>query len=142
MATPVYEGTNPLVSDRYIITATAGEDLTMGEVVEISADWTVAKPTTNPSLKFCGICLTSALSGKKVSVILRGLARAIAYGTITAGDRLGTARYGRVATIADAADADLISSAGIALAINNSRKILGRAIYGAASGGTAYILLT
>ena len=142
MSAPFYEGTTPLISDRYIITATAGEDITMGQVVEISADWTVAKPASNPSAKYVGIALTTASSGKKVSIVCRGLARAKAYGTITAGDQVGSGPGGTVETIATVTAEDCNTSAGTAAAINSARSVLGVAIAGAASGGTAYILVT
>jgi hypothetical protein len=141
MSTPIYEGTTPLVTDRYIITATAGEDLLIGQVVEITADWTAKKATSNPSAKHVGITLTAALNGKKVSIVCRGLARATAYGTITAGDSVGSAVDGKVQTIAVVTATDCNTSAGTAIAINNTRAILGVALAGAASGGTAYILV-
>ena len=141
MSAPIYEGTSPLVSDRYIITAIAGEDLTMGQVVEISTDWTVKKPTTNPSTKPFGVCLTSAKNGKSVSVVSRGLVRATAYGTINNGDMVISGPNGTVTTLALLGSGDVNTSAGTATAINNLRGILGTCIAGAASGGSAYILL-
>ena len=88
MSAPFYEGTTPLISDRYIITLTAGEDLSIGDVVEITADYTVKKPTGANSLKIAGICLTNALNGKKVTVINRGVCRVKTLGTVNAGDQL------------------------------------------------------
>jgi len=142
MSTPIYEGTTPLVSDRYIISATAGEDITVGQFVEITADWTVAKPTTNPSTKRTGVALTSALSGKKVGIVCRGLLRGKAYGAITAGDLVGSGPGGTVQTIAPITAVDCNTSAGTAAAINKAMSVLGVAFAGAASGGTAYILDT
>lgn len=141
MSAPVFEGTTPHVSDRYITTEIAGEDITIGQVVEITADWTVKKPTTNPSLKKCGISLTSALSGKAVSVLWRGLARAKAYGTISAGDYVGSGPLGTIQTIPGVTAADCNTSAGTASAINQSRAGIGWANAGATSGGTAYVLV-
>lgn len=142
MSAPIYEGTIPLVSDRYITTQIAGEDLTKGDVVEISANWTVTKPATNPSTKRCGICLTSALSGKSISVIWRGLARAKAYGAINAGEFVGSGPGGTIQTVAEATATDCNTSAGTALAINRARAAMGHVNAGAASGGSAYIFLT
>ena len=141
MSTPTFEGTSPLVSDRYIVTAIAGEDLTMGQVVEISTDWTVKKPTANPSTKRMGICLTNAKNGKSVSVICRGLARGTAYGTITAGDMVTSGPSGTITTLELLTASDVTTSAGTATAINTMRGILGTCFAGAASGGSAYILL-
>ncbi len=142
MSTPTFDGTSPIVSDRYIITAIAGEDLTMGQVVEITADWTVKKPTTNPSTKRMGICLTSATNGKSISIICRGLARATTYGAINAGEAIVSGPDGKIATLVEITADDVTTSAGTAAAINNQKANMGICFVGAASGGTAYILLT
>jgi hypothetical protein len=141
MSAPVFEGTTPLVSDRYVTQEIAGEDLTIGQVVEITADWTVKKPTTNPSLTRCGICQISALNGKAISVLWRGLARAKAYGTITAGDAVGSGPGGTIQTVPAPTATDCNTSAGTAAAITKARNVMGWANAGAASGGSAYILL-
>jgi hypothetical protein len=141
MSAPVFEGTTPLVSDRYLITLTAGEDLAIGELAEISADWTAKKATTNPSGKIIGLVLTSALSGKKVTIVCRGIARAIAYGTVTYGDQVVSAPGGKVQSLAAATSDDGNTSAGTALAINNARSVIGKCVAGAVSGGTAYVAL-
>jgi hypothetical protein len=128
MSAPIYEGTTPLVSDRYIITLTAGEDLAVGVVVELTADWTVKKPTAVNSLKNVGITLTSAKSGGKVTVVCRGICRATAYGNIAVGDQVTNAP----------------ANAPGSVTTDNSNKntsILGQALAAASSGGTAYILL-
>jgi hypothetical protein len=126
MSTPIFEGTNPLVSDRYIITLTAGEDLAMGVLVELTADWTVKKPTVANSTKVVGITFTSAKNGQKVSVACRGVVRALADGAIAVGDQLtSSALPGYVKT-------------------DNTTKntsIIGQAAAAATSGGTAYVLL-
>lgn len=141
MSLPTFEGTTPLISDRYITPEIAGEDLTMGMVVEISADGTVKKPTTNPSLKRCGICMTTAKSGKEISVLWRGRARATAYGTISAGDFVVSAPGGLIATQAAATATDCNTSAGTATSINQNRAKLGWCEIGAVSGGTAIIFI-
>jgi hypothetical protein len=136
-----FEGTSPHISDRYITREIAGEALTMGQVVEHSADQTVIKPATNPSLKRCGICITSAAIGKSVSVLWRGRARAKAYGTITAGDIIVSGPGGTIQTQAAATATDCTTSAGTALSINQNRAHMGFADIGAASGGSAVIFL-
>jgi hypothetical protein len=90
MSAPFYEGTTPLISDRYLLTFTAGEDLSMGDIVEITADYTVKKPTGVNSLKVVGVCLTNAVNGKKLTVINRGVGRIKTLGTVNAGDQLCT----------------------------------------------------
>jgi hypothetical protein len=129
MSVPVFEGTTPLVSDRYTLTFIAGEDLLPGQLVEISADWTVKKCASVNSLKVVGITLSKALNGKAITVVNRGLCRAIAYGTITAGDQITSTSGGT----------------GIGLIQSDQGKkdssVMGVAVAGAASGGTAYIIL-
>ena len=144
MAAPTFEGTTPLVDDRYLLTVQAGEDLlTIGTVVEITADWTVKASTltTTNSNAVMGITLTAAKSGKKITVLCRGLTRAIAYGTITAGDTVGSAPGGTVQTLAQPTATDCNTSAGTAAAISKMAGAIGKAIGGASSGGTAYILV-
>jgi hypothetical protein len=142
MSADTFEATSPHISDRYITREIAGEALTMGQVVEITADQTVKKPTTVPGLKKCGICMTTAASGKSVSVLWRGRARATAYGTITAGDFVTPAAGGLVQAQAAATATDCNTSAGTATSINQNRALLGFCEIGAASGGTAIIFIT
>jgi hypothetical protein len=141
MSTDTFEATSPHISDRYITREIAGEALTMGQVVEITADQTVKKPTTNPSLKHCGICMTTAAINKSISVLWRGRARATAYGTITAGDFVASAVGGLIQTQAAATAVDCNTSAGTALSINQNRAKLGFCEIGAASGGSAIIFI-
>jgi len=124
MSVPQLEGTSPLVSDRYIVTLIAGEDINIGDVLEYSADWTVKRSTVVAGTKkFAGIALTKALSGKSVSVLKRGICRVIAYGTIAAGDQVKPQNGTQFVT-----DNTTLNTT-----------IVGRATAGAASGGTAYI---
>jgi Na+-transporting NADH:ubiquinone oxidoreductase subunit NqrA len=124
MAAPQYEGTSPLISDRYIVTFIAGEDLNIGDLVEYSGDWTVKRSTVVVGTKkFAGIVLTKAASGKRVSVVKRGICRVIAYGTLAAGDQVKPQNGTRM--IADNTT------------LNTT--IVGQVSAGAASGGTAYI---
>jgi hypothetical protein len=139
MATPQYEGTSPLISDAYITSEIAGEDLTMGQIVERSADNTVKKPASNPSLQRCGICFTSALSGKMISVLWRGYARVKAYGTLAYGDAFGSGPGGTAQKVGPATSSQCNTSAGTALAINQARAIMGWVRQGAVSGGTAFV---
>jgi hypothetical protein len=88
MSAPIYEGTTPLISDRYLPTFVAGEALSVGDIVEITADYTVKKPTGANSLKIAGICLTNAANGARVTVINRGIVRVKTLGTVNAGDQL------------------------------------------------------
>jgi hypothetical protein len=138
------EGTNPWISDRYVMTGIAGEDLTVGQVVEITGDLTVKASTltTTPSNKRLGVCVTSAKNGAKVTVLCRGFAHIIAYGTITAGDMVGSAPGGKVQTIAQPTSSDCNTSAGTATTIRKMMANMGLAWKGASSGGTASILLT
>jgi hypothetical protein len=123
MSAPIYEATTPLVSDRFIITLVAGEDLDIGQVVEITADWTVKK-TTGVSYKVKGVTLTKATNGSRASIICRGIVRVTAQGNISVGDQVSSAAYGRVSTYA-----------------TKDSAAIGCAFAAAVSGGTAYIEL-
>jgi hypothetical protein len=139
--TPIYEGTSPLVSDRYIITMIAASAITMGQALELvpGSNWNVQVPTTNPSAHFIGFALNNAASGAAVSVVCRGVCKAIAGGTIAVGDQLVTTTSGQVLTESPAPTES--SYASVATDINNARSIIGLAITAASSGGTVYVLL-
>lgn len=119
-----------LVSDTFVITMLAGEDLLPGYLVEITADFTVKKCQTQNSTKVKGITLTSAKNGSPVSIACRGLVRATAWGSIAAGDQVGSASGGT-------------SSAGLIISDNASKNttILGQALQAIASGGVGIIAL-
>jgi hypothetical protein len=145
MSTPTYEGTTPVVSDVFIVPYHAAEDLDIGKAVQFSAGTGMAfqvKATTGQVKQCCGITTTKASAGKKVSVACRGIVRAIAAGAIAVGDLVVPAANGKVQALADTVANDLISSAGIATAINNSRMIIGKAVSPAAQDGdTVYLQL-
>lgn len=126
MSTWPLEGTTPLIADRYINTYIAGEDLlTVGMLVEITADNTVKKPTLANSKKIAGVTLTKAASGAKISVVSRGIVRVVPNASISAGDQV--AAY----------------SAGTAVTDNSSKdtSIIGVCTQGGTSAGTAIIEL-
>ena len=127
MSAPFYEGTGPLVSDRFINTFIAGEDLALGVLVEFTADFTVKKTVAVNSKKVVGLTYTAAVNGAKVSVVCRGLCRAKAYGAITAGDQLCSGPTAPGTVKSDTAT------------LNTT--IIGTAAQGIASGATGLILL-
>jgi hypothetical protein len=118
-----------LVSDSFVITMIAGEDLSPGYLVEITGDFTVKKCQTQNSTKVKGITLTGAKNGSPVSIVCRGLVRAIAWGSIAAGDQIGSASGG--------------TSAGDIISDNSSKNttILGQALQAIASGGIGLVAL-
>ena len=128
MSTWPLEGTTPLISDRYINTYYAGANITMGQLLYLSANNTV-QPTASANLTtIIGFAMASVSSGSAVSVIERGIVRAKAYGTINAGDQVTSASGG---------------TAG-AIQADNSHKdtsVIGVCTQGASSGGTAIIEL-
>jgi hypothetical protein len=127
MSTPIYESSGPLIADRFINDYIAGEDLlTPGVIVEITADWTVKKCTTQNSTKVAGITLTAAKNGKRVTVVGRGLCRVIPYSTLSAGDQFGSA-----------------ASGGTAIQDNASKNtsILGNVVVGGTSAGTGFAVV-
>jgi len=121
------EGTTPLIADRFINSYIAGEDLlTIGVLVEITADNTVKKCVTQNSTKIAGVTLTKATNGQKISVVARGICRVVPYNLLAAGDQFGSA-----------------ASGGTAFQDNNSKNatILGVCIQGGNSAGTAIVNL-
>ena len=118
-----------LVSDTFVISMLAGEDLLPGYLVEITADFTVKKCVTQNSTKVKGITLTGAKNGSPVSIACRGLVRATAWGSIAAGDQIGSASGG--------------TSAGLIISDNTSKNttILGQALQAIASGGVGIVAL-
>jgi hypothetical protein len=133
-----------LVNDTRKIPCIAAEALTAGQVVEISADFTVkaSSLTTTPSNKVMGVCLTSAAANAPVTVITFGwIVRAKAYGQVNAGDTVSAGPYGTVQTIAQPTASDCNTSAGTAAAISKMVGAVGYCWVGAASGGSALIML-
>ena len=119
------------LGEQRVITAIAGEALTGGQVVELTANNTVKASTltTTCSSKVLGVCLTSqANAGKAISVIRFGLVRITAYGTLNPGDNVGAAPGGW------AQNAIANGSAG-------TGTIIGKVWVGSSSGGTAIVLL-
>jgi hypothetical protein len=137
------EATSPHINDNYIISATAGEALTIGQVVEVTSDWIVKASTltTTPSNKVAGVMLNSPASGKAATVLCRGIARIQAYGTITAGDSVASGPNGTIQTVAQPTATDCNTSAGTAAAISKIVGAIGKALVGASSGGTAIVLM-
>ena len=126
---PFLEGTSPLVSDRYIITlaVASGVTVTMGQVVEVNTDWTVDVPSGANSLKVIGIALTGGTAGQYVSIVCRGVCRAISGGAMNAGDQVTNgASNGQVITDNSSKNTSIM---GIALSTVSS------------SGQTVYVLL-
>ena len=126
---PFLEGTSPLVSDRYIITlaVASGVTVAMGQVVEINTDWTVDVPSAANSLKVVGIALTGGTAGQFISIVCRGICRAISGGAISAGDQITNgASNGQVITDNTSKNTSVM---GIALSTVS------------ASGQTVYVLL-
>jgi len=126
---PFLEGTSPLVSDRYIITlaVASGVTVTMGQVVEVSTDWTVDVPSAANSTKVVGIALTGGTAGQFISIVCRGICRATSGGAINAGDQVTNG-----------------SSNGQVITDNTDKNttILGIALSTvSASGQTVYVLL-
>lgn len=127
---PFYEGTSPLVSDRYIISLTVGGSgltITPGQVVEISTDWTVDIPAAANSKKVVGVALTGGVTGQIISIVCRGIVRCTSGGAINAGDQVTNSTNGTVIT--DNTD--------------ENTTIIGKALSTVSgSGMTVYILLS
>jgi hypothetical protein len=135
MSSPIFESGSPLINDRFINSYIAGENLSPGSLVEMTADWTVKKVRTQSSFKVVGITLTSAVTGRQVSVVGRGQCRVIVWGT--------TLVYGDQFASGGAGDTGGTVSAGTAIQDNASKNtsILGNVVQGGPSGGTAIVNL-
>jgi hypothetical protein len=122
--------TGVLIADRFINTFVAGEDLTGGPglAVYLSGAFTVKRVNAANMTTFVGITITKAAAGAEVTVLCRGIARAKAYGSVSAGDQLTTGPANQPGEI----QTD-----------NNSKNstIIGMALQAISSGGTGIIML-
>jgi hypothetical protein len=122
--------TGVLISDRFINSFIAGEDLTGGPglAVYLSAAFTVKRVNAANMTTFVGITMTKAAPGAVVTVLTRGFARAKAYGSVNPGDQLTTGPAGQP---------------GEVQTDNNSKNstIIGLALQAISSGGTGIIML-
>jgi predicted RecA/RadA family phage recombinase len=125
MSAPYFEGTTPLIADRYILRFIAGAAIAVGQAVELIAAWTVS-PTTSAtgSYKLMGVALTNANAGQSVTVICRGLCRVTCWGSVSYGDQLTTAPNGTLQTYT-----------------THDTAAVGNAVTAGTSGGTAYVVL-
>jgi hypothetical protein len=125
-----FEGTSPLVSDRYIVTFQAGAAITVGQLLYLNSTDGQVYPTGAANLLgIVGIALTNQPTvGKKVSVICRGVCRATAYGSVTCADQLTSASGG---------------SAGLVQTDNTHKDttVIGLALQTIASGATGLVML-
>ncbi len=93
---------------------TAGADITVGQVVELSGDGTVV-PAGDGSTKVIGVALINAKAGEKVTVVTKGVVEVVASGSISAGDKVQSAAGGKVATWSASAAGDSAKIIGTAL---------------------------
>jgi hypothetical protein len=123
------------MNDRFINPYIAGEALSPGSLVEMTADWTVKMVRTQNSAKVVGITLTAAVAGRMVSVVGRGQCRIKVWGT--------TLVYGDQFASGGGSDTAGTVSAGTAIQDNThlNATILGNVVQGAISGGTAIVNL-
>lgn len=121
---PFLEGTTPVISDSWICTFIAGGTITMGQLVSITANWTVSTTTAKNDKTCIGIALTNGVTGGPVSVVLRGICRVVPFSSMNAGDQF-------------------TSSGGTAITDNSSLNttVLGSVIAGGNSAGTAVVFL-
>ena len=122
--------TGVLISDRFINTFLAGEALnSVGLAVYLSGPFTVKRCNAANQTTFIGITITKqATVGQPVTVLCRGMARATAWGSISAGDELTTGPAGNPGSVQT----------------DNSSKnitIIGIALQAISSGGTGIIML-
>jgi len=84
--------------DRLILTFVAGEDISEGDAVYLSAANTVKKAASANAAKVVGVADESASSGEEVDIVVYGKKTVTADGSISVGDRVVAASTaGRVA---------------------------------------------
>jgi hypothetical protein len=143
------EGTTALVSDRYLVTAEvdSGATVAAGNVVYISAAGLIpkVKPTDGARKDVIGVALTGAVAGKKITIICRGLVRAVASGAITMGSRISSSTSGKVAAVAvmAAPGSDTYTTAAMQAQLDKTEQWIGRALTAATQDGDViYALLS
>jgi hypothetical protein len=97
---PFYEGTTPLISDRFLNTYTAGAAITLGQALYLNTSDGKVYPTTGPNqMTFVGLALTAQpTAGKNITVVGRGVLRYTAWGTVNPGDQLTSGKNGTLQT--------------------------------------------
>jgi hypothetical protein len=132
----------PLFLPGLVITMTAGEDITGGDPVEVSAPSTVIRAAAG-SARYLGVAGADATTGRTVTVICdRVVHEGNADGAVNAGDQLTvSAKAGCQVKTAPPAAADLGASftrAGSSQAVNDAitaaRAVIGVALTTAADG--------
>ena len=88
----------------------AGAAVVGGQIVELTADYTVA-PTSGPSTKVVGIAAYDAAAGQRVTVYTEGVQQVTASGPIAAGDAVTSAAAGRASTFAGTTYTQVIARA-------------------------------
>jgi len=74
--------------DRLILTFVAGEDISEGDVVYLSAANTVKKAASANAAKVVGVADESAAAGENIDVVVYGKKTVTADGSISVGDRV------------------------------------------------------
>ena len=150
----LFEGTTPLVSDRYLITAVVdtGATVTPGQVVYISTAGLppLVTPTTGPSKAVIGVALTGGGAGVPITVICRGLVRVTTSGSVTVGQRLTSAAVGQVAAVAamvaptggSSQYYDTTTATALQAQLDKTEQWIGRALTAATGSGVIYALLS
>lgn len=140
-----FEGTSPLISDRYLITAEvdSGASVVIGQVVYISSAGVIpkVKPTDGARKDVIGVALTGGSAGKRITVVCRGLVRVTASGAISAGSRISSASNGKVAAVAALDAPETYAEADMQAELNKVEQWIGRALTGASSDGDAIYAL-
>jgi hypothetical protein len=145
-----FEGTSPLVSDRYVITAIAdtGQTITAGQVVYVStAGYPPVVSVTAGANKSCiGVALTNAIAGQTLSVICRGITRVVTSstngGVVTVGQRIISDASGAVQAVPAMAAPASYATNSIQAQLDKTEQWIGRALTASSAAGTTiYILL-
>jgi len=98
---PTLEGTSAFVRDRFLVgDVTALVNITAGTAVVVAAgSSSCVVASISGTQVLYGVALINANAGQKITVITRGLARATAQNAMNAGDLVGPAPSGYVASL-------------------------------------------
>jgi len=132
---PTLEGTTAFVRDRFFVgDLTALVAVTAGTAVKIGAGSNSTVTTTaSASDTLYGIALINANAGQKLTIVARGETRAVAFGTVSAGDLVGAGPAGTVQSVTQT----VVSNAAVTYAYSSYVRAI--ATVGAVSGSTCLI---
>lgn len=103
------------------VTCVADAAITAGQLVYVSATGRLVTPTAGVTAAWLGVAATDAADGDSVTILIGGIQKITASGTVTAGDLVTSAADGEVITLAAV-------TTPTAADVTNTRAIVGIAL--------------